>query len=61
MTIAEVGRKYDLTTDTIRYYKRIGLIPTISRTEHGIRNYFRKKERLYRNNIKQYLESEDGL
>lgn len=39
MTIAEVSKKYDLTTDTIRYYERIGLIPTIPRTENGIRNF----------------------
>lgn len=39
MTIAEVARKYDLTTDTIRYYERIGLVPTIPRTENGIRNF----------------------
>lgn len=39
MTIAEVAKKYDLTTDTIRYYERIGLIPTIPRTENGIRNF----------------------
>ena len=39
MTRAEVAKKYDLTTDTIRYYERIGLIPTIPRTENGIRNF----------------------
>lgn len=39
MTIAEVSKKYDLTTDTIRYYERIGLIPAVPRTENGIRNF----------------------
>lgn len=39
MTIAEVCKKYDLTQDTVRYYERIGLIPTIPRTESGIRNF----------------------
>ena len=39
VTIAEVAPKYDLTTDTIRYYERIGLIPTIPRTEKGIRDF----------------------
>ncbi len=39
MLIAEVCKKYDLTADTIRYYERIGLIPTIPRTENGIRNF----------------------
>jgi len=39
MTIAEVGRKFDLTADTLRYYERIGLIPNVGRTVGGIRNY----------------------
>lgn len=39
MTIAEVSKKYDLTGDTIRYYERIGLIPSVPRTESGIRNF----------------------
>jgi len=39
MTIAEVGKKYDITADTLRYYERIGLIPNVNRTQSGIRNY----------------------
>ena len=39
MLIAQVCKKYDLTADTIRYYERIGLLPTIPRTENGIRNF----------------------
>ena len=39
MTIAEVSKKYDLKADTIRYYERIGLIPTIPRTKNGIRDF----------------------
>lgn len=39
MTIAEVSKKYNLTADTIRYYEKIGLIPTVPRTEKGIRNF----------------------
>ncbi len=39
MTIAEVSKKYNLTQDTIRYYEKEGLIPTIPRTESGIRNF----------------------
>ena len=39
MTIAEAGEKYGLSTDTLRYYERIGLIPPVSRTKGGIRNY----------------------
>ena len=39
MTIAEVGKKYDITPDTLRYYERIGLIPKVGRTSGGIRDY----------------------
>ena len=39
MTIAEVCKKYDVSQDTVRYYERIGLIPSIPRTESGIRNF----------------------
>ena len=39
MTIAEVSKKYRLTQDTIRYYEKEGLIPTVPRTESGIRNF----------------------
>ena len=39
MTMAEVSKKYDLSADTIRYYEKIGLIPTIPRTEKGIRDF----------------------
>ena len=39
MTIAEVGKMYNLTTDTIRYYEKIGLIPTVPRTKNGIRDF----------------------
>jgi DNA-binding transcriptional MerR regulator len=39
MTIAEVGKKYGLSPDTLRYYERIGLIQKIHRNANGIRNY----------------------
>ena len=39
MTIAEVSEKYDISSDTIRYYERIGLIPKIKRNKSGIRNF----------------------
>jgi DNA-binding transcriptional MerR regulator len=39
MTIAEVARQYDLTPDTLRYYERIGLLPEVTRTPGGIRDY----------------------
>lgn len=42
MTIAEVSRKYDLSPDTLRYYERIGLIPTVPRSKSGIRDYDEK-------------------
>lgn len=39
MTISEVGKKYNLTPDTLRYYERIGLLSDVPRTENGIRDY----------------------
>lgn len=39
MTITEVGKKYEMSADTLRYYERIGLIPKVNRTPSGIRNY----------------------
>lgn len=39
MTISEVGKRYDLTPDTLRYYERIGLIPPVQRKPNGIRDY----------------------
>jgi DNA-binding transcriptional MerR regulator len=39
MTIKEVCEKYDITADTLRYYERVGVIPAVSRTKGGIRDY----------------------
>jgi MerR family transcriptional regulator, aldehyde-responsive regulator len=39
MKIAEVSEQYGMTSDTLRYYERIGLIPPVNRNENGIRNY----------------------
>jgi MerR family transcriptional regulator, aldehyde-responsive regulator len=39
MKIAEVSEHYGLSSDTLRYYERIGLIPPVTRTESGIRDY----------------------
>lgn len=39
MTIAEVSKKYNLTSDTLRYYERIGLISNVPRSKSGIRDY----------------------
>ena len=39
MTIKEVSKKFDITQDTLRYYERIGMIPPVTRTSGGIRDY----------------------
>jgi DNA-binding transcriptional MerR regulator len=39
MKIAEVGERYGISLDTLRYYERIGLIPPVHRNEGGIRDY----------------------
>ena len=39
MKIAEVSEQFDLSTDTLRYYERVGLIPPVHRNESGIRDY----------------------
>ncbi len=39
MRISEVSERYDISPDTLRYYERVGLIPTVHRTESGIRDY----------------------
>ena len=38
MTIKEVSERFGVSTDTLRYYERIGLIPQIARTAGGIRD-----------------------
>ena len=42
MTIKEVSVKYHISQDTLRYYERIGMIPAVSRTAGGIRDYQEK-------------------
>lgn len=44
MTIAEIGKKYKISTDTLRYYERIGLIPPVQRNESGYRDYDEEDE-----------------
>ena len=39
MTIKEVSEKYDISSETLRYYERIGMIPEVTRTASGIRDY----------------------
>lgn len=39
MKIAEVSERYALSADTLRYYERVGLFPSVHRGESGIRDY----------------------
>ena len=39
MTIREVSEKYGISQDTLRYYERVGMIPPVTRTAGGVRNY----------------------
>ena len=39
MTIKEASRITGVSTDNLRYYERIGLIPKIKKNESGIRDY----------------------
>jgi DNA-binding transcriptional MerR regulator len=39
MKIAEVSEVHGLSSDTLRYYERIGLIPPVHRNDSGIRDY----------------------
>ena len=39
MTIKEVCEQFNLTADTLRYYERVGVIPEVTRTAGGIRDY----------------------
>ena len=39
ITIKEVSKKYSVTQDALRYYERAGMIPPVTRTAGGIRDY----------------------
>ncbi len=39
MTIKEVSEKFHITQDTLRYYERVGMIPPVTRTAGGMRDY----------------------
>lgn len=39
MTIKEVSERFNISQDTLRYYERIGMIPAVTRTSGGIRDY----------------------
>ena len=38
-SIKEVAEKFHLTTHTLRYYDKEGLLPSVKRTESGIRRF----------------------
>lgn len=39
MRISEVSERCDISPDTLRYYERIGLLPSVNRNDSGIRDY----------------------
>ena len=39
MTIKEVAEKYHISQDILRYYERVKMIPEVTRTSGGIRDY----------------------
>lgn len=39
MKIMEVSEQYKISSDTLRYYERVGLIPPVNRNSGGIRDY----------------------
>lgn len=39
ITIRDVSRQYGITQDALRYYERVGMIPAVSRTPGGVRDY----------------------
>ena len=39
MRISEVSEQSGISSDTLRYYERIGLIPPVNRNGSGIRDY----------------------
>lgn len=48
MRIGQLARRLDLNAQTIRYYERIGLLPSPERTESGYRAYGEEDERRLR-------------
>lgn len=39
MNIKKAADMFDLSVDTLRYYERVGVIPSVSRNESGYRDY----------------------
>ena len=42
MNISEIAMKTNISTETLRYYERIGIIPPVPRKANGIRSYDEK-------------------
>lgn len=42
MNSKKVAKMFELSTDTLRYYERVGVIPPISRDKNGYRDYKKK-------------------
>jgi DNA-binding transcriptional MerR regulator len=39
MRIGEIAKQAGVTVDTVRFYERVGVLPTPARTESGYRDY----------------------
>ena len=39
MKISEVSEQFDISPDTLRYYERVGMLPSVNRNKSGIRDY----------------------
>ena len=39
LTIKEVSEKFGIPSDTLRYYEKVGVIPPVTRTAGGIRDF----------------------
>jgi DNA-binding transcriptional MerR regulator len=39
MRISEVSKRFDISPDTLRYYERVGLLPSVNRNDSGIRDF----------------------
>lgn len=39
MTIKEISEQLGISQDTLRYYEKVGMIPAVTRTKGGIRDY----------------------
>lgn len=45
LTITQLSQKLNISSDTIRYYERIGLLPEVPRRENGNRYYDEKLQK----------------